>query len=242
MSKVRIEVLYPEFNHLYGDTGNIQYLCRKLQSAGAEAEIVETHLQDRPAFTQGKVDLLYVGPCTERQQLLEIEALQPWVQALAERMDSDRVTLMTGNAFEMLGQFIRCCDGTEVPAQGLLPVYAERFNRLRYNDLCVGSWDGLDIVGFKNQLSHSYLLPDGAVPAFLQMKNGCGLNPKSQAEGFHKNRFFATYLIGPMLPLNPQFADRVLAWLVPDVESFARLPFEQEAYERRLNEFILNAD
>lgn len=237
MSKVRIEILYPEFNHLYGDTGNIRYLCKKLQDAGVEAEIVETHLRDRPAFTREKVDLLYVGPCTERQQQLEIEALQPWKEALAERIESGGVTLMTGNAFEMLGQFIRCCDGSEVPALGLLPVFAERFSRLRYNDLCVGSWDGLDIVGFKNQLSHSYLLPDGDIHAFLQMEKGCGLNPISRTEGFQKNQFFATYLIGPILPLNPQFADRLLGWLAPEVESFSRLPFEQEAYEHRLIEF-----
>ena len=238
MSKVCIELLYPEFNHLYGDTGNIRYLCKKLHDAGCETELVQTHLQDRPAFTQGDIGFLYVGPCTERQQLLQLQALQPWKQALAERMDTDGVTLMTGNAFELLGQCIRCCDGSEQPALALLPAYAQRFSRLRYNDLCVGSWQGLDIVGFKNQLSHSYLLPDGKLEAFAHMRKGCGLNPESREEGFCRNHFFATYLVGPLLPLNPLFADKVLGWLAPEAGEFARLPFEQEAYERRLREFI----
>lgn len=237
MKNVRIEILYPEFNHLYGDTGNIRYLCERLRLAGASAELIETNLQDRPAFTTETVDFLYVGPCTERQQLLVLEALQPWKDALAQRMAGESVTLLTGNAFELLGQSIRCCDGSDAAGLALLPVRAERFNRLRYNDLCIGDWQGINVVGFKNQLSHSYLTSDEPVSAFLKMEKGCGLNPKSADEGFWSDRFLATYLVGPLLALNPLLSDKLLNWLIPEADELPHLPFEMEAYRRRLEEF-----
>ena len=63
------------------------------------------------------------------------------------------------------------------------------------------------------------------------------MNPNSMFEGINKNNFFGTYLIGPLLILNPQFVKKLLNKL----EIFnTNLAFEEEvlnAYEQRLNEF-----
>lgn len=235
MSKVVIETLYPEFNNLYGDRGNLQYLCKKLELAGAEIELIETSLFDKPAFAaRDDVGFLYIGPCTERQQELQLEALRPYRDALYARFGSEQITLATGNAFELFGQKIVRADKekTEVEALGFWNTYAERFSRLRYNELCVGECGGMKITGFKNQLSHSY----GETPQpFLNMLTGTGLNPQSKSEGARGGNFYATYLIGPLLALNPPFAARLLASLCPGAEEIV-LPFEQEAYEKRLAE------
>ena len=137
MSKVVIEVLYPEFNNLYGDRGNLLYLRRKLELAGAEVELLETPLFETPAFAaRDDVGFLYLGPCTERQQELELEALRPYREALLERMNGNAITLATGNAFELFGQKILRADPqkSEIEALGFWNTYAERFSRLRYNE------------------------------------------------------------------------------------------------------------
>ncbi len=235
MSKVVVEVLYPEFNNLYGDRGNLLYLRKKLELAGAEVEWIETSLFDEPAFASREdVGFLYIGPCTERQQELELEALRPYRDALQARMGSELITLATGNAFELFGQKIIRADKekTEFNALGFWNTTAERFSRLRFNELCVGEFDGIQVTGFKNQLSHSF----GETPVpFLTMKTGTGLNPQSVLEGTHIGNFYATYLLGPILALNPPFAARLLAVLCPGAENIV-LPFEQEAYEKRLTE------
>ena len=41
MKKFVIEVLYPEYNNLYGDRGNAEYLKKKLTLAGYDVEIIE---------------------------------------------------------------------------------------------------------------------------------------------------------------------------------------------------------
>ena len=235
MSKVVIEALYPDFSNLYGDRGNLLYLRRKLELAGAEVELLETSLFETPAFAaRDDVGFLYLGPCTERQQELELKALRPYREALLSRMDGAAVTLATGNAFELFGEKILRADPqkSEIKALGFWNTYAERFSRLRYNELCVGECGDISVTGFKNQLSHSY----GETPApFLKMHTGTGLNPQSRLEGARVGNFYATYLLGPLLALNPPFASRLLAEIYPGAEK-VELPFEREAYEKRLAE------
>ena len=58
MKKFVIEVLYPEYNNLYGDRGNCEYLQKKLTLAGYDVEICETSLFDEPKFISENVKTL----------------------------------------------------------------------------------------------------------------------------------------------------------------------------------------
>ena len=60
MAKMVIEVLYPEYNNLYGDRGNCEYLQKKLKLAGYDVEVIETSLFDKPAFTDNQVEFLLI--------------------------------------------------------------------------------------------------------------------------------------------------------------------------------------
>ena len=149
MKKIIMEALYGEYNNLYGDRGNLLYVQEKLRRAGVEFELIQTHLFDRPAFTERAVDLLYIGPCTESQQEQELAHLRPYADALRQRMEGDGVTLATGNAFELFGETIVCEDGRRIQGLGFWPTTAKRFSNLRYNELCLGNCGEHKIVGFK---------------------------------------------------------------------------------------------
>ena len=82
MPKIVIEVLYPEYNNLYGDRGNCEYLSKKSKLAGYDVKIIETSLFDKPAFIDNQVDFLLIGPCQEKHQLVEIEHLKEYAEAL----------------------------------------------------------------------------------------------------------------------------------------------------------------
>ena len=63
------------------------------------------------------------------------------------------------------------------------------------------------------------------------------MDEKSVLEGFRVNNLIATWIIGPLLPLNPPFT----AWLLSQVcgTDDVTLAFEEEAraaYEKRLKE------
>ena len=234
MSKMVIEVLYPEYNNLYGDRGNCEYLAKKLTLAGYEVETIETSLFDKPAFVENRVDFLLIGPCQEKHQLVEIQHLKEYAGDIKKRIDNGGIILATGNAFELFGEYIENPKGEKTECLGFYPYYAKQFSRLRYNDCSVGEFDSMKIVGFKNLLSHSY----GENPKpFLNMKKGCGMNKESKIEGIRDNNLFATYHTGPLLPLNPQFADYLIKLADDDYKGIT-LEFEKQAYDSRLRELL----
>ena len=234
MKKFVIEVLYPEYNNLYGDRGNCEYLQKKLTIAGYEVEICETSLFDEPKFISEKVDILLIGPCQEKHQLIEIETLKKYSEQIENRIENGGVILVTGNAFEIFGDYIEDAKGEKHDCLKFFPYYAKQFSRLRYNDCSVGEFDGMQITGFKNLLSHSY----GENPCpFLTMKTGAGMNKETKIEGVHKNNLFATYHTGPILPLNPQFTDYLIK-LVDSEYVGVELKYETKAYESRIKELL----
>jgi CobQ-like glutamine amidotransferase family enzyme len=234
MKKFVIEVLYPDYNNLYGDRGNAEYLNKKLTMAGYEVEVVETSLFDEPKFVNENVDVLLLGPCQEKHQLIEIEALKKYREAIDTRIENGGVILATGNAFEIFGDYIEDSKGEKHDCLKFFPYYAKQFSRLRYNDCSVGEFEGMQITGFKNLLSHSY--GENNCP-FLTMKTGAGMNKETKIEGVHKNNLFATYHTGPILPLNPQFTDYLIK-LVDNEYVGVELEYETKAYESRIKELL----
>ncbi len=234
MKKIVIELLYPEFNNLFGDRGNAEYLAKRLETASCEYEIIETNLYDEPNFVNGQTDILLIGPCTEKSQLLELQELKKYADSLKQRIENGGVTLATGNAFELFGDYIENPNGEKVECLGFYPYYAKQFSRLRYNDNAVGEFNDMKITGFKNLLSHTY----GENPhPFLKMQKGIGMNKDTKDEGIHENNFFATYHIGPLLPLNPDFTTYLIKLCDNDFAG-EPLKYEKQAFDKRIKELL----
>lgn len=224
---MKIEYLYPELGNLFGDSANMKYLRLTLP----EAEIVETHLGDRPAFADG-ADLTYCGPMTENGQALAAAALSPWAEALREAVDVGRHFLFTGNSFELLGDEIEYPGGPLVCA-GVLPLSAKRSMDKRKNGFYLGRADGVDITGFISRFSDAW--PRG-LDGFAQTLRGLSINPDSRQEGIRVNNLVGTYLLGPLLPLNPDWTKKLLVSMGSDAEP-AYYAAAKLAYEKRLEEF-----
>lgn len=236
---MKIEVLYPEVANLYGDLENITYLKKSCP----EIEIVQTHLTDEPLFVSEKPDLVYMGTMTESAQLLVIEKLSAYKEALKARIDDGTLFLITGNALEIFGNSIKDKDGTEVECLGIFPTMAKRDMMNRYNSLWLGNFEGMKIVGYKSQFTHSYkdenakdcIYPD--FQAAFAAERGPGLNPEITGEGIRKNNFIATYIIGPILVLNPPLAKWMLQQMGVSAPVLAFEEAAMEAYEVRVKEY-----
>jgi CobQ-like glutamine amidotransferase family enzyme len=228
---MKIEILYPEAGNLYGDTANIKYLRLCLP----EAEIIETSLGSVPAFTKEKIDLIYSGPMTERAQELAAAALMPYADKINELIDSGTHLLFTGNSLELLGSHI-VTDGGDIKCLGILSFYSKRFMAKRYNGFFLGSYEDIKITGFNSRFSHSY--PEGELNGFAAVIRGIGLNEGCGFEGVKKNSFIGTYLLGPLLPLNPLFTRKLLASLGATEAQPAFFDASMDAYNKRLSEFM----
>ena len=228
---MKIEVLFPEFCNLYGDISNITYLKKCLP----DAEFIETEFNSTPKFVTEEMDLIYLGPMTERMQEKVIEKFMEYKERLKELIDQGTNFLFTGNSFEILGKEIENEDGSKIEALGLIPIISKRDMFHRFNDMILGEFYEMKIVGFKSQFTQSY--GDNRDCYFLKNRMGAGLNKQSSFEGVKINNFIGTYLLGPILILNPLFTKYLLNSM--GVEN-PKLAFEEEimkAYEKRLKEF-----
>ena len=99
---MKIEVLFPEFGNLFGDSSNISYLRKCMP----EAEIIETDINSKPAFVSQDVNLIYLGPSSERAQEIIIKKLKPYKEKIEELIENNTVFLFTGNSIEVLGKYI----------------------------------------------------------------------------------------------------------------------------------------
>lgn len=228
---LKIEILFPEFCNLYGDISNINYLKKCLTNAN----FIETAFDTEPTFVKEKVDFIYLGPMTENMQEKVIKKLAPYKERIQELIDENVVFLITGNAIEIFGEYIENEDKTRIEGLNIFPFHAKRDMLHRHNSRFIGKWDDIDIVGFKSQFTFAF--GDNQENYFAKVEKGIGLNKESNLEGIQKNNFIATYLIGPILILNPKFTKSLIEKMgIKD----KKLAFEEDlinAYEARLQEF-----
>ena len=225
----RIELLFPELCNIYGESYNVEYLKR---SNPENIEVISTNHKQQPAFVTEDVDMIYLGCTTERKQETIIEILKPHKARIQELIDKGVIFLVTGNAIEIFGNYIKD-EERKIEALGMFDFYSERYmNRDRHNSQYIGTYNGLKMLGHRSQFSFAYGDFDNY---FVEIEKGIGMNPDTKREGIHVNNFYATYSLGPYMILNPHFAKELLE--IMGLEP--NLCFEKEimeAYEYRLSE------
>ncbi len=227
---MKLEYLYPELGNLYGDGANLRYLQKCLP----EAETVESHLGDEPAFVSDpEVVFLFSGPMTERGQGIALEALRPWTSALQARLEDGLHALFTGNSMELLGKTIT--DGDMVlEGLGIVDLSSRRDLKHRTNSFFLGKAEEFEITAFNSRFSHS--TPGEGLQGAFRVIRGVGLEPGCAFEGYRFRNLLGTYLLGPLLVLNPLLTRQLLAALGASREP-AFFAEALQAYEARLTEF-----
>ena len=227
----KIEILFPEFCNLYGDLSNMKYLKKCIPNAC----FIETAFNDEPYFLNNDVNLIYLGPMTERMQEKVIKKLKPYKEKIEELIDKGTVFLVTGNSLEIFGSFIENEDQTRIDGLGIFNIYAKRDMLHRHNSMFIGKFEEIEIVGFKSQFTFSF--GDNENYYFSEAEKGIGINPDSKYEGIMKNNFIGTYLIGPILIINPYFTKKVLEKMGLKDKKLAYEEDVIDAYNKRLEEF-----
>lgn len=225
-----IEILFPEFCNLYGDISNMKYLKQCMPNAN----FIQTGFNEEPTFVKNDVDMIYMGPMTENMQEKVIKKLSQYTKRIQELIEKNVIFLITGNAIEIFGKYIEKEDGSKIDCLGIFDIYAKRNMMKRHNSIFVGKYEDTQIVGFKSQFTLGY--GNNEECYFTEVQKGIGLNEESKFEGIQKNNFIATYVIGPILILNPNFTKKILKKMGI---SNPQIAFEEDviaAYNQRLKE------
>lgn len=234
-----VEVLYPEFGNQSGDNGNAVYLRACLEGE-ADVRLTGTSYLDEPAFAMRDVSMVMLNSMTEAHQELAAERLRPHRDRLAELADAGVPMLFTHSAAELLGRSFQTPDGREVEGLGLFDFDVRLEMPRRFLGGVLGSFrasegaDPIDIVGCKIQFTQ--IEGDNSSDYFCTLSRGFGLREGSSLEGFRRNNLIATWILGPLLPTNPDLARWMLGLALGRDPRLAYEEVARAAFAERLRE------
>ena len=228
---MKIEILYPQLCCLYGDKGNTLFL----QKCFPDAQFVFTQLNERPAFLNGDIDLCCMYSMSEQNQERILERWIPIKEEISTALNSNTIFLLLGNALELFGQYIQREDGSRVDCLGVFQTHSVRHAPKRFNSLIQASFENITLLGYTSRFSDSFGITKDIAMANVEI--GYGSDPATKLEGIYTGNIIATYLLGPLLVANPDFAKWLMTKLGVEAPS---LPFEKDlyvSYETRRKEF-----
>ena len=197
--------LYPREMNIYGDTGNVVVLTRRMQWRGIPVEVVPVNLGDRlPA----SADIILGGGGQDAAQGAlsdDFLAKGPDLRAMAA---DDVVMLAICGSYQLLGHEFLTQEGVRIPGVGVLDVETHGSRTRLIGNIAVDSADAGRLVGYENHSGLTRLGP-GATPLGTASA-GQGNNGEDRTEGAVFRNVIGTYLHGPVLAKSPEFADFLL--------------------------------
>ncbi len=228
---MKVEVLFPELCNIFGDIWNAKYL----EMCSKDIKVSYTRILEEPLFVKEDVDMVYVGSMPYKHQEVIVKKLSKYKDRLLQLIEKGKVVLFTGDAIEIVGKYIiDARSGKKVKGLGLFDVYFERNFFKRYNYFFLGDYQDIKMVGSVSTFSRMY---GSDKNSFIKVIKGLGRGDNNSIEGINYKNFYATYLIGPMLLLNPDFMKMLLLKMGYKGDLYLKDDI-YNAYKYRLNELL----
>jgi len=229
--------LYPELLNLYGDRGNIITLVRRCEWRGLPVQVREVTMGESIDFS--KIDILFLGGGSDREQNIITDDLERRAPELNRVIEGGLVTLAICGGYQLLGKFYRTLDGREIPGLGLIDFHTIAGTRRLVGNIAIEIRlveKSIAVVGFENHSGQTFI---GKLNPLGRVLRGYGNNGVDGGEGLHYKNVFGTYLHGPLLPKNPDLADRMIGLALKRQGTKEELQPLDDAFERRANAAML---
>ncbi|HIU24067.1 type 1 glutamine amidotransferase [Olsenella sp. Marseille-QA0557] len=205
--KLVIAHLFPELLNLYGDSGNILCLRKRMEWRGITCEIREVHPGDTPSFSG--VDLAFIGGGSDREQKIVCDKLLAVGSEVRSFVEDYGVLLAVCGGYQLLGESY-LMGNEKVQGLSLVDLYTDHGDpRLIGNVIVQSSVSEQPIVGYENHAGRTHLGPSAT--ALGKVLYGHGNDGVSGEEGVLYKNVLGTYVHGPLLPKNPGVADWAIA-------------------------------
>ena len=179
--KINIAHLFPDILNLYGENGNIKALKYALEQNGITVNITNVTLEDNLELL--KYDFVYIGSGRKKNLDQARNKLLEYKNDFLNYLKKEKIMLVTGNALSIFDFF---------------NLYEIEYTDFKVADvtattsLCKGT-----IKAFQNT---EYLIKS-TTNLIFNLETGFG-NNNTMLEGYQKNNFYVTSLIGPLLARN----------------------------------------
>lgn len=212
MSEFKLNIchIYPDLLNLYGDTGNILCMKKRLEWRGIDCEVTGVSVGD--VLHADEHDLYFIGGGQDfEQQVLLQDAEKNKRDDIKAAIEDEKVFLAICGGYQILGQYYMDYEGRQLDFMQCIDIYtvSREHDRMVGNILFTSDdLDGSTIVGFENHAGRTYL-GDGVRP-IGKVISGYGNNGEDGTEGAIYKNVYCSYSHGPMLPKNPDFCDLLL--------------------------------
>jgi hypothetical protein len=198
--------LYPRVMNIYGDTGNVIALRRRLEWRGIEARVDAVGVGDD--YDLSAADIVVAGGGEDLSQMRVAGDLQARAGAIHRAVEDGVVFLTVCGTYQLFGHRFVTADGEVIPGIGVFDCETIGGGTRMIGNIVVDSPVGT-MVGFENHSGRTML---GSGQAALgTVVRGFGNNDTTEEEGAVTVNAFGTYLHGSVLPKNPAFADDLIA-------------------------------
>ena len=203
---IDIVSLYPKDMNIYGDSGNVLTIQRRLALYGYEPHV---HAYNQGDEWPEHVDMILGGGGQDSGQdriKEDLVKVGPTLKAWA----ADGVPMLAiCGLYQLFGHGFTTAKGQEIPGISLMDAHTVAGDTRLIGNITLNTEDFGAVVGYEN---HSGLttLGSGARP-FGTVRMGDGNNGKDSTEGGRVHHVIGTYLHGSLLPKNPTVADWLLA-------------------------------
>lgn len=209
--ELKLMYLYPNIMNFSGSRGNVIALHQRCAWRGMKLSVTEVGLEEAPEFTD--FDLVYLGGGRDRDQLrIETDLRKTKADSLKTAVENGLVMLAICGGMQMLGEYCRPLRGPIIQGIGLLDLRTEGDARRPAGDIITQaefeSDKKITMIGFESHSGRTYIGPDCKMLG--KVIRGFGNNGEDGGEGIRYRNCFGTYLHGPVLPRNPEFADYLI--------------------------------
>lgn len=205
MRELVIAHLYPTEMNIYGDTGNVLALSRRLEWRGLPSRIEKIKVGD--TFDLLQADIVVAGGGEDRAQMAVADDLASRSEDVHRAVSDGVVFLTVCGTYQLFCRRFITHQGHEIPGIGVFDAETRGGGSRMIGNMVVDSpWGRL--VGFENHSGRTFLDPGQG--SLGRVTKGNGNNDSTTEEGAVSGNCFGTYLHGSVLPKNPSFADELL--------------------------------
>ena len=217
---IKIVHLYPDELNLYGDSGNIACIVKRLYARGYNAEVVNVGVGENiPSF-----DLLFIGGGQDREMMAINKDIKRKADALSYYIHKGNTILAICGGYQLLGEYYKMSNGSVMELTGAIPFFTEGSKHRMIGNTVFSTPFG-NAVGFENHSGKTYLSKD--IAPLGRIIKGFGNNGEDKTEGVLFKNTFGTYAHGPVLPKNPSLADEIIKRML-GVDSLINIDDELE--------------
>jgi len=200
---IDIVSLYPKDMNIYGDSGNVLTIQRRLALYGYEPRV---HAYNQGCDWPEHVDMILGGGGQDTGQKKIIDDFFQRADLLRSLAADGVPMLMICGLYQLFGEYFETVDGSRLDGIGVIGAYTVGQETRMIGNLTETSADFGKIIGYENHSGQTFLR-DGVQPLGTVEQDGTGNNGEDHTEGARVHNVIGTYMHGSLLPKNPAIAD-----------------------------------